>query len=101
MAARARGRDRGRLRIAKGPGARCVPTLVLSARRRDRRTVSACWSLTMSKSSKSKNSSKQAVSWRDVLPVHEAAELVPMMSLDELRELGEERAQEPGDPSIG
>src|SRR5262245_31510486 len=29
-------------------------------------------------------------SWRDVLPVHPAAELFPLMSPDELRELGED-----------
>jgi len=29
-------------------------------------------------------------SWRDVLPVHPAAELFPMMSEAELRELGED-----------
>jgi hypothetical protein len=29
-------------------------------------------------------------SWRDVLPIHPAAELFPLMSSDELRELGED-----------
>jgi hypothetical protein len=29
-------------------------------------------------------------SWRDVLPIHPAAELFPLMSPDELRELGED-----------
>lgn len=33
---------------------------------------------------------KQATSWRDVLPIHPAAELFPLMSPDELRELGED-----------
>jgi ParB-like nuclease domain len=32
----------------------------------------------------------QGKSWRDVLPVHPAAELFPLMSPDELRELGED-----------
>jgi len=32
----------------------------------------------------------KAKSWRDVLPIHPAAELFPMMSPDELRELGED-----------
>src|SRR5262245_38770468 len=33
---------------------------------------------------------KQATSWRDVLPIHPAAELFPLMSPDELRALGED-----------
>src|SRR6516164_6629030 len=32
----------------------------------------------------------KAKSWRDVLPVHPAAELFPLMSIAELRELGED-----------
>jgi hypothetical protein len=32
----------------------------------------------------------QGKSWRDVLPIHPAAELFPLMSADELRELGED-----------
>jgi hypothetical protein len=35
------------------------------------------------------NSSKPK-SWRDVLPIHPAAELFPLMSKDELHELGED-----------
>ena len=37
-----------------------------------------------------KPSPKVSKSWRDVLPVHPAAELFPRMSEDELRELGED-----------
>jgi hypothetical protein len=32
----------------------------------------------------------KAKSWRDVLPVHPAADLFPMMSPDELKVLGED-----------
>jgi len=35
------------------------------------------------------NNSPQPKSWRDVLPIHPAAELFPLMSQEELRELGE------------
>jgi hypothetical protein len=35
----------------------------------------------------------QGKSWRDVLPVHPAADLFPLMSPDELRELGEDIAK--------
>jgi hypothetical protein len=35
-------------------------------------------------------SSSQPKSWRDVLPIHPAAELLPAMSETELRELGED-----------
>jgi hypothetical protein len=34
-----------------------------------------------------------AKSWRDVLPIHPAAELFPLMSEAELRELGEDIKQ--------
>jgi hypothetical protein len=34
-------------------------------------------------------------SWRDGLPIHPAAELFPLMSADELRELGEDIKQQP------
>src|SRR5512132_1709751 len=37
-----------------------------------------------------KTPADQARSWRDVLPVHPAADLFPMMSPDELIELGED-----------
>src|SRR5262245_56294019 len=30
------------------------------------------------------------MTWRDILPIHPAAELFPLMSPDELRELGED-----------
>jgi len=33
---------------------------------------------------------KPATSWRDVLPIHPAAELFPLMSPDELKALGED-----------
>ena len=33
---------------------------------------------------------KPASSWRDVLPIHPAAELFPLMTPDELRSLGED-----------
>jgi hypothetical protein len=39
---------------------------------------------------KAPKASKQAKSWRDVLPVHPAAELFPPIPPDELRELGED-----------
>jgi len=40
--------------------------------------------------SKGKASPSQGRSWRAVLPIHPAAELFPLMSPDELRELGED-----------
>ena len=36
------------------------------------------------------NPSKSKSSWRDVLPIHPAADLFPMMTPDELKELGED-----------
>src|SRR6516225_7752381 len=43
---------------------------------------------------------KPAASWRDVLPIHPAAELFPLMSPDELRELGEDIKKHGGLPAM-
>jgi hypothetical protein len=44
---------------------------------------------------------ERAKSWRDVLPVHPAAELFPLMSPDELRELGEDiKKNGPASPPV-
>ena len=40
------------------------------------------------RSSKAHSQNPQAPSWRNVLPVHPAAELFPLMSPEELRDLG-------------